>query len=116
MKRVDAVEFIEFEWDDENKRSHADDRQIDFVVASAHCCNHASRESSHRDGEVRTMAICWTNNSGGCIYTSGQVCRIISVRPARRMSKENIVRYSADEIRRMVANGETKTDWARVDA
>jgi len=32
------------------------------------------------------------------------------------MSKENIVRYSADEIRRMVARGESQTDWSRVDA
>lgn len=32
------------------------------------------------------------------------------------MSKERIVRYSADEIRRKIAAGESKTDWARVDA
>lgn len=32
------------------------------------------------------------------------------------MSKQNFVSYSADEIRRMVEAGETKTDWARVDA
>jgi len=32
------------------------------------------------------------------------------------MSKENIVRYSADEIRRMVDSGESRSDWARVDA
>lgn len=32
------------------------------------------------------------------------------------MSEENIVRYSADEIRRMVAEGKTQSDWARVDA
>lgn len=32
------------------------------------------------------------------------------------MSKDNIVRYSADEIRRMVAAGETQSDWAKFDA
>lgn len=32
------------------------------------------------------------------------------------MSKERIVRYSADEIRRQVARRETGSDWARVDA
>ena len=32
------------------------------------------------------------------------------------MSKENFVRYTADEIRAMVARGESKSDWARVDA
>lgn len=32
------------------------------------------------------------------------------------MSKENIVRYTAEEIREMVARGEDRTDWARVDA
>ena len=32
------------------------------------------------------------------------------------MSEKNIVRYSADEIRQMIARGESKTDWARVDA
>ena len=32
------------------------------------------------------------------------------------MSEKNIVRYSADEIRRMAAAGESKSDWARVDA
>ena len=32
------------------------------------------------------------------------------------MSEENIVRYSLDEIRRKVAEGEDKTDWARVNA
>jgi uncharacterized protein (DUF4415 family) len=32
------------------------------------------------------------------------------------MSKENIVRYSADEIRRMVAAGETESDWAKFDS
>jgi uncharacterized protein (DUF4415 family) len=32
------------------------------------------------------------------------------------MSKDNIVRYSAAEIRRMVEAGETQSDWARFDA
>lgn len=32
------------------------------------------------------------------------------------MSKENIVRYSADQIRERIARGESKSDWARVDA
>ncbi len=32
------------------------------------------------------------------------------------MSKEDIVRYSADEIRRMVAAGETQSNWAKFDA
>lgn len=32
------------------------------------------------------------------------------------MSEENIVRYSLDDIRRKVAKGEDKTDWARIDA
>ena len=32
------------------------------------------------------------------------------------MSKENIVRYSLNEIRERIARGESKTDWARVDA
>ncbi|MDH4988610.1 hypothetical protein QEZ47_24455 [Aminobacter anthyllidis] len=32
------------------------------------------------------------------------------------MSKQHIVKYSADEIRRKVAAGESQSDWARVDA
>ena len=32
------------------------------------------------------------------------------------MSEKNIVRYSLDDIRRKVAEGEDKTDWARVNA
>lgn len=32
------------------------------------------------------------------------------------MSKENIVRYTIEEIEAMIARGESKTDWARVDA
>ena len=32
------------------------------------------------------------------------------------MSKERIVRYSAEEIRHRIAQGDDKTDWARVDA
>jgi uncharacterized protein (DUF4415 family) len=32
------------------------------------------------------------------------------------MSKENIVRYTIEEIEAMSARGEDKTDWARVDA
>ena len=32
------------------------------------------------------------------------------------MSEEDIVRYSLDEVRRKVASGEDRTDWARVDA
>jgi uncharacterized protein (DUF4415 family) len=32
------------------------------------------------------------------------------------MSKENIVSYSIDEIRDRIASGESRTDWARVDA
>jgi uncharacterized protein (DUF4415 family) len=32
------------------------------------------------------------------------------------MSKERIVSYSVDEIRQMIARGESKSDWARVDA
>jgi uncharacterized protein (DUF4415 family) len=32
------------------------------------------------------------------------------------MSKENIVSYTIEEIEAMIARGESKTDWARVDA
>ncbi len=32
------------------------------------------------------------------------------------MSKENIVRYTIEEIEAMRARGESQTDWARVDA
>ncbi len=32
------------------------------------------------------------------------------------MSKERIVKYSADEIHQKIAKGEDRTDWARVDA
>jgi hypothetical protein len=32
------------------------------------------------------------------------------------MQDERIVRYSPDEIRKMIADGEDRTDWARVDA
>jgi uncharacterized protein (DUF4415 family) len=32
------------------------------------------------------------------------------------MRKENIVSYSAEEIRDRVARGKSRTDWARVDA
>lgn len=32
------------------------------------------------------------------------------------MSKENIVRYTIEEIEAMIARGEDKTDWARVNA
>lgn len=32
------------------------------------------------------------------------------------MSKENIVRYTIKEIKEKIARGESKTDWARVDA
>lgn len=32
------------------------------------------------------------------------------------MSKERIVRYSAEEIEKMIAQRQDKTDWARVDA
>ena len=41
-----------------------------------------------------------------------------SSRPVRqaKMSKERIVRYSADEIRRKIAQSDDKTDWSRIDA
>lgn len=32
------------------------------------------------------------------------------------MSKEHIVRYSAEDIKKSIALGEDRTDWARVDA
>ncbi|PWK72670.1 BrnA antitoxin family protein [Aminobacter sp. AP02] len=32
------------------------------------------------------------------------------------MSKQHIVKYSADEIRKKIASGEGQSDWARVDA
>lgn len=32
------------------------------------------------------------------------------------MNEKRIVRYSADEIRDRIARGESRTDWARVDA
>ncbi|QCI97360.1 BrnA antitoxin family protein [Agrobacterium larrymoorei] len=32
------------------------------------------------------------------------------------MSEKNIVSYSLDDIRKKIADGEDKTDWARVDA
>lgn len=32
------------------------------------------------------------------------------------MKKENIVRYTAEELAEMRARGESRTDWAKVDA
>ena len=32
------------------------------------------------------------------------------------MSEQRIVRYTADEIRKKISDGEDRTDWARIDA
>jgi hypothetical protein len=32
------------------------------------------------------------------------------------LKNENIARFSADEVRRKIARGESKSDWARADS
>lgn len=85
MRRIERVEFSEFEWDESKRlatliKSGLDFRVVAFSLLAPHVEPH------------------------------------IGLAGGQKMSKDNTVRYSADEIRRMVSAGETRSDWAKFDS
>ncbi|SMH50717.1 BrnT family toxin [Mesorhizobium australicum] len=90
MKRVEAIEFSEFDWDPTKYQKVLVTREIDFLqIAAALLGPHLSQRSD-KQGEDRTLAICMIETQiVRVIYTSrGSVCRIITAMAARRNERE----------------------------
>ena len=60
------------------------------------------------EADGRLVAVVWTWRSG--------TIRVISMRRARVKKDGGIASYTAEELRAMIARGESRTDSARVDA
>lgn len=90
MRQVETIRLTEFEWDEEKRLRTRAEREIDFVDAADALLRPHLETSSDRKGERRTLAICELGNQiVAVIYTArDQVCRIISVRAARRYERE----------------------------
>lgn len=90
MRRVEKVEYETFEWDEDKSLWVLTEREIDFVqVAEALLKPHLA-QSSNKQGEIRTLAICMIGTSlVRTIYTvRGNSCRIITAMAARRNERK----------------------------
>lgn len=86
MQFTERAEISDFEWDWEKRLRTLNERHIDFTDAANALLLPHLEQPSHRNGEVRTLAICQVSKRViAVIYTMrSNVCRIISVRPARK--------------------------------
>lgn len=79
MRRVERLEFREFEWNEEKRLRTLKDRCIDFRAAANALLEPHLEQRSDKNGEIRTLAICaFTMQIIAIVYTvRGDVCRII---------------------------------------
>lgn len=86
MQFIESVEISDFEWDEGKRLRTLDERHIDFTDAANALLLPHLEQPSNRNDEVRTLAICQTSKRViAAVYTMrSSVCRIISVRPARK--------------------------------
>jgi uncharacterized protein len=85
MYEINKLDCDEVEWDPDKNTSNIAKHGIDFSDAfNALRSEHLERDSS-KNGEVRTLAICWeTRRIIAVVYQMrSDVCRIISARVAR---------------------------------
>lgn len=86
MRVVEKISFIGFDWDPNKRQRTQNERGLDFAdAARALMAPHLEVESNRFD-EVRVLAICeHSQKIIAVVYTPrGELCRIISVRPARK--------------------------------
>jgi len=83
--------FASFDWDEAKRLSNFLKHGIDFENVVFALQEPRIERPSHRHGESRTMAICReAEDIITVIYTMrGDVCRIISARPASRYEQAN---------------------------
>jgi uncharacterized DUF497 family protein len=86
MRVVEEAQFRDFDWDPDKRERTLVERNLDFIDAARALLEPHLEQSSDRDGEPRTLAVCM--QAGRIIVVvftlRGEVCRIISVRPARK--------------------------------
>lgn len=90
MRRVDRIEFADFEWDEQKRHHVLTEREIDFVHAAEALLRPHLETKSFKQGEARTLAICTIGGKVvAVVYTvREQTCRIITARAARRYERE----------------------------
>lgn len=83
---AEAAPLRKFEWNETKRLSNLAKHGIDFEDAITALQGPRIEFKSIRNGEVRTLAICPdTNRIIAVVYAMrGDVCRIISVRPAHK--------------------------------
>lgn len=88
-ERIDATGFASFEWDERKREANIEKHGTDFVDATRIFDGLWLVQRSDRKGEVRWVAIGQLDERViSVIFTqSGETCRIISARPARRKER-----------------------------
>ncbi|GLS32244.1 hypothetical protein SAMN04488498_106188 [Mesorhizobium albiziae] len=76
MRRIEKLEFNEFEWDVEKERQNIKKHGIDFDEALIALSQPHLEARSDRNGEVRTLAIC---------PSSGRIIAVILYHARREM-------------------------------
>ncbi len=110
---------MEFEWSEAKRLAVLNARHIDFLDGRALfdgrplytvASPRGDEERFLSVGELngRLFALVWTQRE--------ETIPIITMKRARDAEERRIVRYTAEEIDGMLARGESRTDWARVDA
>lgn len=86
MLSVERLEIAQFEWDEQKRARTLKERYLDFLDAAEALLSPHLEMPSDRDGELRVLALCQASQRIiAVIYTMREsVCRIISVRPARK--------------------------------
>ena len=90
MRRVESVEFDDFEWDETKARHVFSSREIDFKQAAEALLRPHLEIRSDKFGESRILAICCIETKiASVIYTvrDGR-CRIVTARAARRDERQ----------------------------
>ena len=86
MRVVQNLKFERFDWDPNKRQRTLVERGLDFADAAKALLEPHIEVRSDRFGEVRVLAICdHSPKVIAVVYTPrGELCRIISVRPARK--------------------------------
>jgi uncharacterized protein (DUF4415 family) len=110
---------MDFEWSEAKRIAVLEARGLDFIDADILFDGRAlytvasprvAEERWLTVGELngRFIAVIWTRRN--------QTIRIITMREPAMMKRNDTVRFSAEQLEGMRRRGESRTDWARVDA
>jgi uncharacterized DUF497 family protein len=86
MQIVEKIAVTEFDWDPDKRIRTLEERGLDFADGARALLEPHLEYRSDRHGEHRTLGICGhTMRIIAVVYTlRDDLCRIISVRPARK--------------------------------